>query len=128
MARCLALPLAPLESANTWCVMNGLRLAACLALAASGFTFPRLALAQATAPAAPAAAPAPADPAAPPDVPPAPTAPPPAEGPPGGPAPGASLQPTALGHRKIDLSTPPPAPSVPRSYHMHDGFYVRGSV
>lgn len=30
--------------------------------------------------------------------------------------------------RKIDLSTPPPSLSTPRSYHMHDGFYVRASV
>jgi hypothetical protein len=29
---------------------------------------------------------------------------------------------------KINLTTPPPAPSVPRSYHMHDGFYARGSI
>jgi hypothetical protein len=29
---------------------------------------------------------------------------------------------------KINLTTPAPAPSVPRSYHMHDGFYARGSI
>jgi hypothetical protein len=29
---------------------------------------------------------------------------------------------------KIDLSTPPPAVSAPRSYHTHDGFYLRASV
>lgn len=29
---------------------------------------------------------------------------------------------------KIDLTTPAPAPPVPRSYRMHDGFYLRGSV
>lgn len=30
--------------------------------------------------------------------------------------------------RKIDLSTPEPSQSNPRSYHMHDGFYLRASV
>ncbi len=30
--------------------------------------------------------------------------------------------------RKIDLSTPPAAPRVQRSYHMHDGFYLRASA
>lgn len=29
---------------------------------------------------------------------------------------------------KINLYTPEPAPSTPRSYHMHDGFYLRASV
>jgi hypothetical protein len=29
---------------------------------------------------------------------------------------------------KIDLTTPPPGPSTPRSYHMHDGFYARASI
>jgi hypothetical protein len=29
---------------------------------------------------------------------------------------------------KIDLTTQAPAPSVPRSYHLHDGFYVRGDI
>ncbi len=29
---------------------------------------------------------------------------------------------------KINLTTAAPAPVVPRSYHMHDGFYARGSV
>jgi hypothetical protein len=29
---------------------------------------------------------------------------------------------------KIDLSTPAPAPVVPRTYHVHDGFYLRASI
>lgn len=29
---------------------------------------------------------------------------------------------------KIDLTTQPPAPPVQRSYRLHDGFYLRGSV
>lgn len=29
---------------------------------------------------------------------------------------------------RIDLTTPPPPPSVARSYHVHDGFYARASV
>lgn len=29
---------------------------------------------------------------------------------------------------KINLTTTAPAPVVPRSYHMHDGFYARGSI
>ncbi|MGC4089797.1 MAG: hypothetical protein QM756_18315 [Polyangiaceae bacterium] len=29
---------------------------------------------------------------------------------------------------RMNLFVPPSAPSVPRSYHMHDGFYLRASV
>jgi hypothetical protein len=34
----------------------------------------------------------------------------------------------AMAQDKIDLSTPAPAPAVGRSYHMHDGFYLRVNV
>ena len=30
--------------------------------------------------------------------------------------------------RTIDLSTPPPSPSMPRAYHLHNGFYARVSA
>jgi len=29
---------------------------------------------------------------------------------------------------RIDLTAPPPPPSEPRSYHMHDGFYARANL
>jgi hypothetical protein len=38
------------------------------------------------------------------------------------------MPPPADAKRKIDLSTPPPSPSTPRTYHMHDGFYTRASL
>lgn len=30
--------------------------------------------------------------------------------------------------RKIDLAAEPPPPPVPRSHHVHDGFYLRGAI
>ena len=84
--------------------------------------------------------------AGPPEVPPPPQSEPPSAPPPESPATSepapaaAAAAPTAppeaiadrppleSSGRKIDLSTPPPAESNPRTYHMHDGFYLRASV
>jgi hypothetical protein len=81
--------------------------------------------------AAQAAAPPPVAPATPPEVPPPPAAeaPPPSAPPPGTPPPAQMNLAAPAGTKpKIDLSTPPPSPSNPRTYHMHDGFYARASL
>lgn len=95
--------------------MTGFRFT-CLALPFAALISTSAAFAQ-TAP-----APAP-EPAAPPDVPPPPASPPPPSTLP--PAAGPTL---TLPRGKIDLTTPPPSPPVPRSYHLHNGFYARASV
>ncbi len=99
--------------------MTGLRIAALLV------TFVNVAQASPAFAQAPAAAPdaAPEPAAAPPEIPPPPPAPPPPST-----SPAAAGPTLTLPRGKIDLTTPPPTPSVPRSYHVHNGFYARASV
>lgn len=73
---------------------------------------------------------------APPPAPPPATAPPPPAAPPQAPPPEASptiqlatpQEPPAAPPPNIDLSTEAPLPAVQRTYHFHEGFYLRASV